>query len=323
MNKLRIGMALAALCALLCGAALADLPPAPKDGVDTYVFDYTGSNLISDEDRRVIDEYAGELERQTGAQAVVVLVDFLDGQDAGIYAHNLCNAWNIGQKGKNNGLLLLFARGEREVFLYPGSGIDQMLTPVICDRILGDSAVPKLKNGDYSGGLRDAFLAACNRLAQSYGVSLGGSASSSGNAGGNILEDLFGGLFGSSDDSREYSYEYAYDANSKSNREGGSWMTTLIIIIILFMVLRGSTRRRRYGMGGGGGGWFPFLLGGLFGNMMGRNRGPFSGPTMRPPTGGFRSGGGGGFSRPSGGSKPGGFKPGGGVGRGGGAGRKF
>ena len=324
MSKLRIGMALAALCALLWGAALADIPPAPQNNANTYVFDFTVSSLISGEDRRVIDGYAAELEDRTGVQAVVALVDFLDGEEAGIYAHDLFNAWGIGQKGKNNGLLLLFARGDREVFLYPGSGIDHMLTPAVCDRILADSAVPKLTNGDYSGGLRDAFLAACNRLAQAHGVSLAGADAGAAqpNSGGGILEDLFGGLFGSSNGNQNFQNEYA-SRSTGNKKEGGGWLGTLVIIVIIFMVLRGG-RRKRFGMGGGG--CLPFLLGGFLGNMMGRNRGPFGGSSMRPPMGGFRPGGG--FSKPTGGSKPGGFKPsgfkpGGGMGRGGGAGRKF
>jgi len=286
MKKLRTGIALAALTALLCGAALADIPPAPQGNINTYVFDYTGSDLISSEDRRIIDEYAKELERQTGAQAVVVLVNFLDGEEIGIYAHDLFNAWGIGQKGKDNGLLLLCARGEREVFLYPGAGIDHMLTPGACDRVLADYAVPKLTHGDYSGGLRDALVAACDRLARSFGVTLsvsGGAASSSANTN--------------------------TSNNNGSNEEGGNWMGTLVIIIILFFVFGGG-RRRRYRMGGGNG-CFPFLLGGFLGSSMRRG----SMGNSRPGSG-FRPGGG--FKPPSGG-----FKPGGGMGRGGGAGRKF
>jgi len=313
MNKLRMIAVLAALCALLCGTALADIPPAPQSGVNTYVFDHTGRNLISDQDRQVIDKYARELERQTGAQAVVVLVNFLDGDEAGIYAHDLFNAWGIGQKGKDNGLLLLCARAEREVFLYTGAGIEHMLTAAMCDRILGDYAVPKLAHGDYSGGLRDAFVAACDRLAQAYGVTLsaGGSSPQTGSGGGGIGE-FFSGLFGSSSNNYRYEYEYSHDSrNTGNNREGGGWVRTLVIILILFFVLGGG-RRRRYRTGGGG--CFPFLLGGFLGSAMRRGRGPFHGPRTRPM---------GGFPRP-GGSKPGGgFKPGGGMGRGGGAGRKF
>ncbi|MCL2544899.1 MAG: TPM domain-containing protein, partial [Clostridia bacterium] len=249
-----------------------------------------------------------------------------DGEDIGIYAHDLFNSWGIGQQGKNNGLLLLCARGEREVFLYTGAGIEHMLTAAAADRILGDYAVPKLANEDYSGGLRDAFLAATNRLAEAYGVTLAGAAApppQANNSSGGIFEDIIngiGGIFGVSG-SDNYHYEYSYDSDGTSagnSRGGGGWLGTLVIILIIFFVLGGG-RRRRFG-GGGGSGCLPFLLGGFLGSSMRRGRGPYRGPS-RPPTGGFKPPTGG--FKP-GGSKPGGgFKPGGGMGRGGGAGRKF
>jgi len=319
-KKLSIGIALVMVCASLCGTASANIPPAPQGNISTYVFDYTGRDLISSEDTRVINEFAQELERQTGAQAVVVLVNFLDGEEIGIYAHDLFNAWGIGQKGKDNGLLLLCARGEREVFLYPGSGIDNMLTPGICDRVLADYAVPKLSHGDYSGGLRDAFLAACDRLARSYGVTLsvtGGAAAPSTSIGlGGSIEDIINGFMGFVDNIGGSNTNNNNNTNNRNNDRGGSWVGTLVVIVILFFVLGGG-RRRRFRMGGGGG-CFPFLLGGFLGSTL--RRGPMGGGGFRPG-GGFKPTGGG--FKPTGGSKPGGFKPGGGMGRGGGAGRKF
>jgi|GEM_PF-1814214 len=322
MSKLRFGIVLLVLMALLCGTALANIPPMPQDGVETYVYDLTGSDLISSEDRRIINEFAGELEYQTGAQAVVVLVNFLGGEDAGIFAHDLANAWGIGQKGKDNGLLLLCARGEREVVLLPGSGIDHILTPGVCDRILADYAVPKLSNNDYSGGLRDAFLAATDRLAQHYGVTLSptGGASQSADFGWGGIEELLGGLFGSTNNN---AVNNSNANNRNSNEGGGGLFRTLVIIAILFFVF-GRGRRGRFRMGGGGG-CLPFLLGGFLGNAM--RRPPMSGGGGFRPGGGFKPGGGGfkpsGGFKPTGGSRPGGFKPGGGMNRGGGAGRKF
>jgi len=322
MSKLRIGIALAVLCALLSGAALASIPSPPPSNVNTYVFDMT-SGLITSEDRQIIDERARELEYLTGAQGVVVLVSFLGGEDVDIYAHDLYNAWGISA----NGFLLLLAQGERDVYIAVGHSIEHMLPAAAADRILGDVAVPKLAVGDYSGGLREAFLAATDRLAQAYGVSLAetGSAPPQANAGGDFFQDIFGGIFGTSNSDDSYRYEYSSDSGNtranSNNSGGGSWVGTLVIIVILYFVLGGG-RRRRYGMGGGSG-CLPFLLGGFLGRSMGRNRGPYRGPTSRPPTGGFRP--------PTGGFKPGGFKPGsggfkpgsGGGSRGGGAGRKF
>ncbi len=306
MKRIWTGLTALVCAALLCTVALADIPATPKN-VQEHVFDFTASAVLSDADMRTMTEYAERLEQQTGAIAVAVLVDFLDGQAVELYAHDLFNTWGIGDKNENNGVLLLFAMGDRDIYIYPGKGLEKQLTPGAMGQILDDYAMPKLRNGNYSGGVCDAFLELCNRVARANGAPLSGG-TRTGNRSG------------------------AQDYRQESESEGGGFLGTLIMMLILWMILKNVFRPRV-----SRGGCFPFLLGNFLGSL---GRGAYGQP--RPPMSGFGGWGnlGGGVHRPggnqwgnfggwggsrggsSGGSRSGGSF-GGGSGSGGGVGRKF
>ncbi|MBQ5652923.1 MAG: TPM domain-containing protein, partial [Peptococcaceae bacterium] len=74
---------------------------------EIYVGDY--ANVLSEETERYIIEQNQALAGATGAQIVIVTVDFLDGMDIEDYAYTIFNDWGIGDAEKNNGLLLLLA----------------------------------------------------------------------------------------------------------------------------------------------------------------------------------------------------------------------
>lgn len=290
MKKWWIGLALLLCCTIGWGAAMAAMPARPTEN-EGYVFDYTGQQVLSTEDIQAMNAYAETLQREAGVVAIAVLVDFLDGQEVGVYAHDLYNTWAIGNQ-QGNGVLMLFALGDREIYLYPGKGAEKKISASALGQIIDDYALPKLKKNDYAGGLYDGFVALCNRMAKAYGVTLstGGNQSS--------RQNVPVGTRGWED-------------------EGMGWFGTLILVLVVLSLVRGASRpRRRYG---GGGGWFPFFMGSFFGGAFRGNR---HGHHHNPPHGG----GFGGWGNSGGGFKGGGGggpKFGGGSGRGGGAGRKF
>ncbi len=173
MKKLLAALALSlvALLVTLPLGALAEIPPVPENA-NTYVFDYTSDAVMTAQDMAEMNAYAEALEDKTGAQAVTVLVDFLDGEDIELYAYDLFQAWNIGKTGKNNGVLLLFSRGDRDVTIMPGTGLERTLSGSVSGQILDDNAIPALRNNNYSAGLRAAFVAMCERIAKAENVQL-------------------------------------------------------------------------------------------------------------------------------------------------------
>lgn len=327
LSKKRMFALVLAVCLLAALPALAKLPDKP-DGND-YVYDYT--DTLSDSDKEDIRAYGAALEDATQAHAIAVIVDALDGAKIEDYATDLINEWGVGDKDRDDGMVVLLSLLDREVWIGTGSGIDRTMTASVIGEIIDESALDYFKNDEFDKGMVALYQAACTRLASQSGkrLSVGETANeTSGRTG--------------------YAYTYDYD----NHRSGGDFLEgifTLLIAWFIISALINSLFRRKSGNSGCAGGCLKYLfLGSLFDRMNNRRPprgGGFGGGHMpRPPrTGGFgggfsprppRSGGfgggsfgggshGGGFgggSR-SGGGRSGGF--GGGGSRGGGGGRKF
>lgn len=91
-----------------------------------YVADY--ANVLTDETERMIISTNAALEKTTGGQIVVVTVEYLDGLKSDEYAVRLMNQWGVGDKTKNNGMLLLLATQENKAWLTQGAGITGSFT---------------------------------------------------------------------------------------------------------------------------------------------------------------------------------------------------
>ena len=100
-----------ALAVVLAAPALAVVPDRPEN---QYVLDQAG--VLSEETEQEIISQNQKLFQETGAQIVVVAVDFLDGEEIDDYAYSLFNTWGIGSVERNNGLLLLMAIAEDNYF---------------------------------------------------------------------------------------------------------------------------------------------------------------------------------------------------------------
>ncbi len=131
-----------------------EFPPKPAARVNDYaaVLDETG--------RSAIEERLAAFERQTSNQVVVALVPSLDGQAIEDVAVRLVEAWGLGQKDKNNGVLLLIAIVDRRARIEVGYGLEDRLTDALSRRILEDRLFPAFRSGNYAGGI----LATCEGI---------------------------------------------------------------------------------------------------------------------------------------------------------------
>ena len=116
-----------------------------------------------------LEAYCGALEASTGVQMAVVTVDTLDGDPVEDVGNRLFREWGIGKKGKDTGILLLFAIKDHKNSVELGYGIEPLLSDADAGTILRGIR-PILRQGNYSG----AFLAAAQELgsavAQAQGV---------------------------------------------------------------------------------------------------------------------------------------------------------
>jgi hypothetical protein len=115
-----------------------------------YVSDF--AEMIDPENETKINNLAADLEKKTTAQVFVVTVDSLEGKTIEKYAFELFNEWGIGQKDKNNGVLLLIASQEKKVRIEVGLGLESVITNEIAQKIIDEIIVPRFRNSKYGLG---------------------------------------------------------------------------------------------------------------------------------------------------------------------------
>jgi uncharacterized protein len=111
------------------------------------------ANIIPAEVRSSLDSKLANLETESGIQFVVATVTSLDGQEIEPYANELFRTWKLGEKTKNNGVLLLVAPKERRVRIEVGYGLEGTLTDALSKVIVTNAITPRFKDGDFSGGI--------------------------------------------------------------------------------------------------------------------------------------------------------------------------
>lgn len=221
------------LCALQAGAA--EEFPKPTG----FVNDFAG--VLDVNSGRRIEALCQELQQKTGAQVVLVTLKSLDGGDIQDIANRLFEAWGIGQKGVDNGALMLDAIEEREIWIEIGYGLEGILPDGKVGEIRDRYVVPYLKSGERGQGYFAGIAAIASVIATDAGVTLEGAPKLQPGGG-----------------------------SSRSVRGIGGIIPLLFLIII--MILMG---RRR----GGSGLWMlPFLfMGSGFGGRGGFGGGSFGG----------------------------------------------
>jgi uncharacterized protein len=111
------------------------------------------ANILSADTRSAIEPKLADLESKSGIQLVVATVASLDGQEIEPYANELFRSWKLGEKTKNNGVLLLVAPNERRVRIEVGYGLEGTLTDALSKVIIANAIAPRLKTGDFGGGI--------------------------------------------------------------------------------------------------------------------------------------------------------------------------
>ena len=111
------------------------------------------ANVIPAATRSALETKLAELETKSGIQLVVATVSSLDGEEIEPYANELFRTWKLGEKEKNNGVLLLVAPKERRVRIEVGYGLEGTLTDALSKVIITNAIAPRFKTGDYGDGI--------------------------------------------------------------------------------------------------------------------------------------------------------------------------
>jgi uncharacterized protein len=246
---------------LLAAAFLAAAQePAPTyDKPQGYVSDF--AHVIDAASRTSVEDYLGGLERVTGVQVAVVTVASLNGEPIEDFANTLMRKWGVGQKGTNEGLLMVFAIRDRKMRIEVGYGLE----PVLTDGYVGSvqrSLREELRAGKYGDAVLKCVQTIGDTISKAKGLEQGVTPLAGGPRAGPPEPDFPIGFI----------------------------VSVVVVVYFLVQTFGGgrSSGRRYYGGGGpyiGGGGWGGGGFGGSSGG--GDSGGGFGG------FGGGDSGGGG------------------------------
>lgn len=311
-SKSAIIIAFIFVLAFALGCAKTENIPLSDEGA--YALDKSG--VLSSETEDHIARYNQYLAESCGAQICVVTIptmDYVGYDDIENYAYDLFNAWGIGDKDEENGVLLLLVTDDELCWCLQGEGLEDTLSSSAISDILTENMQDDFYAGEFDSGTKKTFDALYRRLCAIYSVDPDG------------VDD--------------FTYDPGYNNGTVFPNEPVpakskklSFWEIIVIIITVLVALRligklFSAIGSNSGNGCGGCGCLPaFLLGTRVGSSNRRgpwpggfHGGPRPGGGSRPSGGGFT--GGGGRSRGGGGGfHGGGFKGGGGGSRGGGAG---
>jgi uncharacterized protein len=213
------------------------------------------AGMLSPEEANTLENKLVAYDDSTSTQIAVVIIDSLEGGEPAQYATELATKWGIGNKGKDNGVLLLISKNDHKIFIATGRGAEANLPDIIVKRIIDHVIKPQFKAGQYYAGISAATDEMIARLSGQF-------------VNDNIKD------------------------NTDRSKGNAKWIALVIIgIILLFIIFGGGSGGQTYNRGGSSSG--SFLTGALLGSLLGGGRG--GGDSGGGGGGGFGGFGGGDF----------------------------
>ena len=190
-------------------AAALEVPPRPEGRIT----DRTGT--LNPREIAALEQKLEAFERETTNQIAVLLIPALEGDSLEDFSIRLAEKWKIGQKGRNNGAILLIVKNERKLRLEVGYGLEGALPDALAGSIIRNEISPKFKEGQFYVGI-DAGIKAI--MAATKG-------------------------------------EYRPAKKNPQGSQGLPLWVPLVLILVVgsFMVMSAVGRKRHYHSGGSGG----------------------------------------------------------------------
>ncbi len=252
--------------------------------LEARVTDLAG--VLTPEQAGSLESKLKQFETSDSTQIAVLIIPSLEGEELADYSVRVASAWRLGQKGRDNGALLLIAMKERKVRIEVGYGLEPKLTDALSRRIIENEIVPNFRRGDFYQGVDEGVSAIIEAVRGMYQP---GRASSAG--------------------------------NGNRGRSTNGWSLLVFLLVPMLWIL-GTAGKWGGGILGGGAGAYllyslmgftlvPMLAGAAIGSVFGVFLGSLVKAGTRPSTRGRWGGGFGGPFFPGGGISGGGFGGGG------------
>lgn len=152
LKSLRFWTALFALCAVILHAKVSVALQVPP--LQGRVNDQAA--LLSPATKSSLTERQGQFESKTGHQLAVLTIPSLEGYPIEDFSLRVVEAWKLGKRGKDDGILLLVVANDHKMRIEVGYGLEGELPDIAAGRIIRDVMAPHFKRGDYNGGVSAA-----------------------------------------------------------------------------------------------------------------------------------------------------------------------
>ncbi len=137
---------------LIAAVAQAKLQPIPS--LSARVTDLTGT--LDTSQRQSLESKLAALERRKGSQIGVLIVPTTQPEDIAQYAIRVFDAWKLGRRGIDDGVLLIAAKDDHRVRIEVARGLEGAIPDAAADRIIREYVTPKFRVGDFYGGIEAA-----------------------------------------------------------------------------------------------------------------------------------------------------------------------
>jgi uncharacterized protein len=208
-----------------------DFPERPNP--PRLVNDMAG--MLSPHEVQQLETKLVNFDNTTSTQVAIVTITNIGDYDVSDYAVKLFNKWGIGQKDKDNGVLIFVSKENRKAWITTGKGVEGSLTDAATGRIYRNEIVPAFKEGNYYKGLSDAADAV---IAVTKGE-----------------------------------YKNEKKGGSERGKGGGVGIIIFIIIIVVIAIMRGGGNNNRGGRYMSGRGAGDFMTGWIIGSLLNGGRG--------------------------------------------------
>lgn len=122
------------------------------------------ANLLTPAQKQQIETLSATIQNTSQRQFVVATIPDLQGYPIEDYGYKLGRAWGIGQKGANNGIILIVAPNDKKVRIEVGYGLEPIMTDALAQGIIDDRILPKFRGGDMGGGIVDGANAIAEQM---------------------------------------------------------------------------------------------------------------------------------------------------------------
>jgi uncharacterized protein len=186
---------------------LAQIPERPDP--PRLVNDFAG--VLKGEEQQLLEETLVQFDRETSTQVVVVTVSSLQGYDKADFAFRIGESWGVGQKDRNNGVIILVkpktGNESGQVYIAVGYGLEGVIPDAVANRlIVNNEMIPRFRENDYFGGIKNGVK---------------------------VITDLARG---------EFTAEQYSQSSGNGKGAGGFFIVLLVLLLVIFPLMKKSRR---------------------------------------------------------------------------------